>query len=91
MRWSISDTAEFGDYTRGPRVVDERVRATMRELLGEIRDGSFAREWIADMDAGEERLRALRADAAAQPIEEVGRELRSLMHREGATEAHGVR
>jgi ketol-acid reductoisomerase len=91
MRWSISDTAEFGDYTRGPRVVDEHVRASMRAILGQIRDGSFAREWITDMDAGEERLRSLRAEAATQPLEEVGRELRSLMHREESSEAHGVR
>jgi ketol-acid reductoisomerase len=84
MRWSISDTAEFGDYTRGARVIDEHVRSEMRGILEDIRNGSFAREWIADMDAGEERLRSLRAQAADERVEVVGRELRGLMHRAGA-------
>jgi ketol-acid reductoisomerase len=83
MRWSVSDTAEFGDYTRGPRVIDEHVRERMRELLEEVRNGDFAKEWIADMDAGEERLHALREEAAATRIEQVGAELRALMHRTG--------
>jgi ketol-acid reductoisomerase len=87
MRWSVSDTAEFGDYTRGPRVVDEHVREQMRELLAEIRNGAFAKEWIADMDAGEPKLKALRDEAAATPIEQVGAELRALMHREPASTA----
>jgi ketol-acid reductoisomerase len=87
MRWSVSDTAEFGDYTRGPRVVDEHVRERMRELLAEIRNGAFAKEWIADMDAGEPKLKALRDEAAATPIEQVGAELRALMHREPASTA----
>jgi ketol-acid reductoisomerase len=94
MRWSISDTAEFGDYTRGPKVVDERVRENMRAVLGQIKDGTFAREWIADMDAGEERLKGLREAAASSQLEDVGRELRSQMHRveapSEASEAHGV-
>ncbi|HEU0337182.1 MAG TPA: ketol-acid reductoisomerase [Gaiellaceae bacterium] len=90
MRWSISDTAEFGDYTRGRRVIDEHVREELQGILHEIQDGSFAREWIADMDAGETRLQALRAEAGNERIEVVGRELRSLMHRAGETpaEAH---
>ena len=83
MRWSISDTAEFGDYTRGRRVIDEHVRDEMKGILQEIQDGSFAREWIADMDAGEARLRSLRAEAAGDRIELVGKELRALMHRAG--------
>jgi ketol-acid reductoisomerase len=83
MRWSVSDTAEFGDYTRGPRVIDEHVRERMRELLADVRSGAFAREWIADMDAGEPRLHELRAQAAASRIEQVGAELRALMHRAG--------
>jgi ketol-acid reductoisomerase len=83
MRWSVSDTAEFGDYTRGPRVIDEHVRERMRELLADVRSGAFAREWIADMDAGEPRLHELRAEAAASRIEQVGAELRALMHRAG--------
>jgi ketol-acid reductoisomerase len=84
MRYSISDTAEFGDYTRGPRVVDARVREAMRKVLDEIRDGSFAREWIADMNDDEKRLHELRAKGAALPIEEVGKRLRALMQRDAA-------
>jgi ketol-acid reductoisomerase len=90
MRHSISDTAEFGDYTRGPVVVDEHVRARMRDVLDGIRGGAFAREWIAEMEAGEPELRRMRREAADQPIEEVGRELRSLMQAPAA-EAHEVR
>jgi len=82
MRWSISDTAEYGDLTRGPRVVDDHVRENMRRLLADIREGGFAREWIEEMDAGEPHLRDLRAQAADERIEAVGAELRSLMHRE---------
>ena len=84
MRYSISDTAEFGDLTRGPRVIDEHVRARMRGLLDDIRSGAFAKEWIEEMDAGEPRLRELREQAAAQPLEQVGKELRGLMRREEA-------
>jgi ketol-acid reductoisomerase len=82
MRWSISDTAEYGDLTRGPVVVDDHVRQNMRRLLAEIREGGFAREWIAEMDAGEPHLRGLREKAADERIETVGAELRALMHRE---------
>ena len=81
MRWSISDTAEYGDFTRGNRVIDEHVRAKMREVLGEIQDGTFAREWIAEMDSGEHTLDELRAHARERQIEQVGSELRSLMTR----------
>jgi ketol-acid reductoisomerase len=90
MRFSISDTAEYGDYTRGQRVIDEDVRESMRMVLGEIQDGTFAREWIAEMDSGEKRLEELRGAAADQLLESVGRELRALMQTE-APEAHGVR
>ena len=82
MRWSISDTAEYGDFTRGNRVIDDHVRAKMREVLGEIQDGTFAREWIAEMDSGERNLDQLRAAARERQIERVGLELRSLMTRE---------
>ena len=82
MRWSISDTAEYGDFTRGDRIIDEHVRANMREVLGEIQDGTFAREWIAEMDSGEQKLEQLRAAARERQIEQVGLELRSLMTRE---------
>src|SRR6266849_2093189 len=82
MRYSISDTAEFGDLTRGPKVIDEHVRENMRGLLADIQNRVFADEWIAEMDAGEPRLKELRAKAAQERIETVGKELRALMHRE---------
>ncbi len=85
MRWSISDTAEYGDFTRGNRVIDDHVRGKMREVLGEIQDGTFAREWIAEMDSGEQNLEKLRAAARERQIEQVGLELRSLMTREQPT------
>ena len=85
MRWSISDTAEYGDFTRGNRVIDDHVRGKMREVLGEIQDGTFAREWIAEMDSGEHNLEELRAAARERQIEQVGLELRSLMTREQPT------
>ena len=87
MRYSISDTAEFGDLTRGPQVVDDHVRENMRRLLADIREGSFAQEWIAEMDAGEPHLRELRQRAAGERIETVGAELRALMHREAPAAA----
>ena len=79
MRYSVSDTAEYGDYSRGPRVIDERVKDEMRRILGEIRSGEFAREWMAEDDAGRPNFTKWRAEAAAHPIEETGRELRSMM------------
>jgi len=81
MRWSVSDTAEFGDYTRGARVIDAHVRDNMRRVLREVQDGTFAREWIADMESGEQGLQGLRAEAAGERIEVVGKELRDKMHR----------
>ena len=79
MRWSISDTAEYGDYTRGPRVVTDATKAEMKRILGEIQDGTFAREWIAEDDAGRPKFDKYRAEGAAHPIEEVGGKLRGLM------------
>ncbi|MEK6620462.1 MAG: ketol-acid reductoisomerase [Chloroflexota bacterium] len=79
MRYSVSDTAEFGDYTSGPRIIDERVRQTMREVLAEIRDGSFARRWIEEARRGAPMLLETRARERDQPIERVGRELRRMM------------
>jgi ketol-acid reductoisomerase len=79
MRYSVSDTAEYGDLTRGPQVVDEHVRATMRRLLDEIRDGAFAREWVGEDDAGRPTFTALQDKAAGHPIEQVGARLRGLM------------
>ena len=81
MRWSISDTAEYGDFSRGDRIIDGHVRGKMREVLGEIQDGTFAREWIAEMDSGENKLKEMRAAARDRQIEQVGLELRSLMTR----------
>ncbi|HVS68532.1 MAG TPA: ketol-acid reductoisomerase [Mycobacteriales bacterium] len=79
MRWSISDTAEYGDYTRGPRVITDATKAEMKRILGEIQDGTFAREWIAEDDAGRPNFDKYRAEGAAHPIEEVGGKLRGLM------------
>ncbi|MGH9066450.1 MAG: ketol-acid reductoisomerase [Acidimicrobiales bacterium] len=79
MRYSISDTAEYGDMTRGPRVVNDAVRAEMRAILAEIRDGTFAAEWVAENRTGRRRFDALRAQGAAHPVEKVGAELRAMM------------
>jgi ketol-acid reductoisomerase len=79
MRYSISDTAEFGDYISGPRVIDDRVRTTMQQLLAEIQDGSFARRWVAECESGANTFRELRRQNAELPIEQVGAELRQMM------------
>ena len=79
MRYSVSDTAEYGDYTRGPVVIDESVKENMQKILADIQDGSFAREWIAENDEGRPRFNRLREENAGHPIEKVGKELRSMM------------
>ena len=79
MRYSVSDTAEYGDYSRGPRVISEDVRAEMRKILGEIQDGSFAREWILENQAGRPSFNAMRRRESEHRIEQVGKELRSMM------------
>jgi len=79
MRWSISDTAEFGDYSRGPRIVNDSTKQEMKRILGEIQDGSFAKEWVAEDEAGRPQYNKYREEAAAHPIEEVGARLRGLM------------
>jgi ketol-acid reductoisomerase len=79
MRYSISNTAEYGDYTRGPRIITEETRAEMRRILGEIQSGDFAREWIAENRAGQENFQRMRAEGADQPVEHTGKELRSMM------------
>jgi ketol-acid reductoisomerase len=79
MRYSISDTAEYGDMTRGPRIITDETRAEMRRILAEIRGGDFAREWILENQAGRPVFSALRRRAAEHPIEEVGERLRSMM------------
>ena len=79
MRYSISDTAEYGDYVSGPRVITDQTRAEMRRILDEIRDGSFAKRWIDEGRRGAPEFRRLRAENARAPIEAVGAELRSHM------------
>jgi ketol-acid reductoisomerase len=79
MRHSISDTAEYGDYTRGPRIVTEETRAEMKKILREIQSGQFAREWILENQAGRPSFEKLRTEAKGHPIEEVGRRVRELM------------
>lgn len=79
MRYSVSDTAEYGDYTCGPRVINEDVRDEMRQILAEVQDGTFAREWILENIAGRPGFLAMRRLEAEHPIEEVGAELRDMM------------
>ncbi|MEO7746586.1 MAG: ketol-acid reductoisomerase [Actinomycetota bacterium] len=79
QRWSVSDTAEYGDYVSGPRVVDETVKARMQDVLGDIKDGTFAARFIADQDAGAPEFTRLRAEGEQHPIEATGRQLRGLM------------
>ena len=79
QRWSVSDTAEYGDYISGPRVIDESVKQRMRDVLSDIKDGSFAARFIADQDAGAPEFKQRRAEGEAHPIEATGRDLRKLM------------
>jgi ketol-acid reductoisomerase len=79
MRYSVSDTAEYGDYTRGPRVIDARVKDEMKKILGEIQSGEFARELIAEDDAGRPNFQKYREQGEHHPIEETGRQLRGMM------------
>ncbi|OGN92047.1 MAG: ketol-acid reductoisomerase [Chloroflexi bacterium RBG_13_50_10] len=79
MRYSVSDTAEYGDYTRGPRIIDELTKDRMRQILAEIQTGSFAREWILENQAGRPVYNALRKMDAEHQIEIVGKKLRSMM------------
>jgi len=79
MRFSVSDTAEYGDYTRGKRVVNDQTRAEMRKILQEVQSGEFARQWIEENKTGRHKFLAMREAARNQPIEKVGRELREMM------------
>ena len=79
MRYSVSDTAEYGDYTRGPRVIDDLVREEMRQILTEVQDGSFATEWILENQAGRPSFNAMKRMEAEHPIEIVGKKLRKMM------------
>jgi ketol-acid reductoisomerase len=79
MRYSISDTAEYGDMTRGTRVITPQTKDEMKKILGEIQSGAFAKEWIAENEAGRPNFDRLRAESAKHPIEEVGTQLRAMM------------
>jgi ketol-acid reductoisomerase len=79
MRYSISNTAEYGDYTRGKRVITDETRQHMRDILGEIQSGDFAREWIAENRAGQENFLRMREEQAGTQVEQVGKQLRSKM------------
>jgi len=79
MRYSVSDTAEYGDYTRGPRIVDDRIKAEMKKILAEIQSGQFAREWILENQANRAGFLAMRKRDAEHQIEEVGARLRKMM------------
>ncbi len=79
MRYSVSDTAEYGDYTRGPRVITEETRKEMKKILGEVQSGEFARQWICENQTGRKNFLKMREAAQTQKIEEVGAELRKMM------------
>ncbi|MCH8999963.1 MAG: ketol-acid reductoisomerase [Proteobacteria bacterium] len=79
MRYSISNTAEYGDLSRGPRLIDASVKARMKEILGEIQSGQFAREWVLENVSGQTSFKAMRRRAAEHPIEAVGEKLRAMM------------
>ncbi|HEY2441109.1 MAG TPA: ketol-acid reductoisomerase, partial [Solirubrobacteraceae bacterium] len=79
MRYSISNTAEYGDMTRGRRIIGEESRAAMKKVLEEIQSGDFAREWIAENRAGQENFKRMRSEQAGHQVELVGRELREHM------------
>jgi ketol-acid reductoisomerase len=87
MRFSISDTAEYGDMTRGPRIVTDQTRAEMKKILAEIQSGEFAKEWIAENQNGRPKFNQLRQTSREHPIEEVGTQLRSMMPWIGAGKA----
>ena len=79
QRWSVSDTAEYGDYISGPRVIDPSVKENMKAVLADVQSGAFAKRFIEDQDAGAPEFKALRAKGEAHPIEKVGRDLRAMM------------
>ncbi len=79
MRYSISDTAEYGDYTRGPRLINDQTRAEMKKILSEIQSGEFAKAWLKENRDGRKNFLAMREKAKDQPVEKVGAELRAMM------------
>ena len=89
MRYSVSDTAEFGDYVSGPRVIDSSVKDRMRAVLKEIQDGTFAHRWLDENEMGRPNFTRYREAAANDPMEKVGTDLRSLMNKQGVTSTTG--
>jgi ketol-acid reductoisomerase len=89
MRYSVSDTAEFGDYVSGPRVIDASVKQRMREVLKDIQDGSFAHRWLDENEMGRPNFTRYREQAANDPMEQVGKDLRALMNKQGLTTTTG--
>jgi ketol-acid reductoisomerase len=89
MRYSISDTAEYGDYVSGPRIIDASVKARMKDVLTEIQDGTFARRWLDENEQGRPNFSKMRESAVAEPIEKVGADLRALMNKQGVTNTTG--
>jgi ketol-acid reductoisomerase len=89
MRYSVSDTAEFGDYVSGPRIIDQSVKQRMREVLKEIQDGTFAHQWLDENELGRPNFTRYREQAANDPMEKVGKDLRSLMNKQGLTTTTG--
>ena len=79
MRHSISNTAEYGDMTRGPKVITEETRQAMKKILADIQSGEFAKEWIAENEAGQENFQRMREEAANSQVEKVGKDLRAMM------------
>ncbi|MEX0612068.1 MAG: ketol-acid reductoisomerase [Pirellulales bacterium] len=79
MRYSVSNTAEYGDYTRGPRIITEETKKEMKRILKEVQDGTFAKEWIAENKAGAAKFKAMRQQDRDHPVEQIGRKLRKLM------------
>ena len=89
MRYSISDTAEFGDYVSGPRIIDASVKQRMRDVLKEIQDGTFAHRWLDENEMGRPNFTRFRDEAAREPMELVGQDLRALMNKQGLTTTTG--
>jgi ketol-acid reductoisomerase len=89
MRYSVSDTAEFGDYVSGPRIIDASVKTRMRDVLSEIQNGSFAHRWLDENEMGRPNFNRYREEAANDPMEKVGQDLRSLMNKQGLTTTTG--
>jgi ketol-acid reductoisomerase len=79
MRYSVSETAEYGDYTRGPVIIDDHVKRNMEKVLKQIQSGEFAREWIAENDEGLHKFKQMRAENTEHGVEIVGKELRDMM------------